>query len=75
MEKYTHNCVKCSVQYEDSDPDPYYCTSCNEEKIKIAKRIDEQMANRPPKRNRVSALQEYDSAPKAHGFVITTLNG
>lgn len=71
METYTHKCIKssCANTYQDSDPDAYYCQSCNEERKKIALQIDEQFANRP-KKQPVSALKEYEDSPKIRGFQI-----
>lgn len=38
---YMHSCLKCGGQYTDEDPDPYYCSPCNEERKRIvAKEID-----------------------------------
>ncbi len=63
-----HNCIKCSAQYEDEDPDPYYCAECNELRIAAAKEVDAKMSGRP-KKPIISALQEYDNSEKIHGFV------
>ena len=73
MEKpkqYEHQCIKptCSTTYKDTDPDAYYCSPCNEFKVKIAKEVDAKLLKRPKKPYK-SALQEYDEAPKVHGFV------
>ena len=65
---YTHACIKCAKSYDGDDPDAYYCEACNKERIIIAKEIDAKIANKPKKKV-VSALQEYDNAPKVHGFV------
>ena len=46
---YTHPCIKCSTEYQDEDPDAYYCTACNEERKKIAAEIDKKMGNRSTK--------------------------
>ena len=54
-----HNCIKCNQAYNSSDPDPYYCTTCEKEKNVIAKEIDAKMANRP-KRQTKSAWQQLD---------------
>ena len=74
MQTFKHNCVKpeCTNTYEDTDPDPYYCKSCKEEKNAIAKKVDEKMKGRSTFRP-TSALEEFDNSPKAHGFVITKL--
>lgn len=72
MQMYTHPCIKCGQQYQGADPDPYYCATCEVEKKAIAKRIDETASLRP-KKDRFSALQEYDNSPKVRGFVKATL--
>lgn len=69
---FDHACIKCRTKYQDKDPDPYYCASCNEERLELAKKIDAQMASRPKKQH-VSALQEYDNAPKIRGFIHVKL--
>jgi len=53
-EQYTHNCIKCQTQYKDSDPEAYYCTPCNEERLRIAKEVDAKFATRPKKQARSS---------------------
>jgi uncharacterized Zn ribbon protein len=67
MEQFTHKCIKCNITYKDSDPDDYYCTSCNTERKKIASEIDKKLSGRVS-RNVVSGLQEYDNAIKVRGF-------
>ncbi|KKM01583.1 hypothetical protein LCGC14_1793020 [marine sediment metagenome] len=74
MKTYEHNCIKisCGAEYSDTDPDPYYCSPCQEASKKIAEQIDAKNKGRtsePVKSN----LQIYDESPKAHGFVITKL--
>jgi hypothetical protein len=70
----THTCIKpgCGIRYEDEDPEPYYCASCNEQRKILAKEIDAK-ATAIPKRPAMSALAEYDASPKVRGFVITKL--
>lgn len=46
---HSHACIKCNKVYEDTDPEPYYCLSCNEERKAIAKEVDAKLANRPKK--------------------------
>lgn len=63
----THLCIKCKVQYQDGEIDDYYCSPCNEERKRIAQEIDKKFSGKsvaPIK----SALQEYEEAPKFHGF-------
>lgn len=71
----THVCIKpaCGATYQSEDEERYYCPPCLEAKMALAAQIDAQIANRPPKLPRSSALQEYDQAPKAHGFMIVKL--
>lgn len=61
IEKYTHNCIKCSTQYTSDDVDPYYCKPCVDEKNRIAKEIDAKTSKEPRKKIK-TALQEYDEA-------------
>lgn len=69
----THACIKCKAQYEDEEPEAYYCATCLEEKKKIAAEIDARMAMRPKKESK-SMLQEYDQAPKGPGgFMIVRM--
>lgn len=70
----THNCIKptCGKQYEDSDPDAYYCPECVAEKKQIAASIDARLG-RVERTQPVSDLQAFDMSPKFRGFVITKL--
>ena len=58
-----HTCIKpaCENKYKSEEQDPYYCESCTEANKALAKQIDAQVAARP-KRNRVSAIQEYEAS-------------
>lgn len=47
MNKLT--CIKCQASYDSEDIDPYYCSSCEVEKKRIAAEIDAKMAGRPKK--------------------------
>lgn len=64
MTDYT--CIKpaCDNKYQSSDTEAYYCPSCVEEKNKIAKKVDAQIASRPSKRPTTSAWQEYEKSTK-----------
>lgn len=69
----THACLKCKTPYEDEDTDAYYCSSCLEEKKRVAAEIDARLALRPRKETK-SGIQLYDEAPKGPGgFMITRL--
>lgn len=72
---FTHTCIKpgCSTQYQDEDPEPYYCPACKAEKAEIAKTIDAQFASRP-KEKVVTPLQEYEQAQKIRGFMPVKFN-
>ena len=69
---HTHTCIKpgCTNQYQDEDPDPYYCEPCREENRKVALEVEAKLGPRdttPP----VTPLQEYDAATKGPGgFMI-----
>lgn len=75
MKTYTHKCIKpgCETRYEDTDPEPYYCKPHTDEKKQLAEQIDAQVQARGPRRQTVSALQEYEAAEKVRGFVRTSL--
>lgn len=64
----TVSCVKCKEPYQSSDPDPYYCPSCEEQKKRIAKEIDAKLSKVPRKETK-SDWQIYQEANKIHGFV------
>jgi len=64
----THSCIKCKATYVDNDPEPYYCSPCNEERKRAAADIDAKRANIIAEPS-VSALQQFDSLPKINGFV------
>lgn len=69
---FNHSCIKCHVQYNSDEEEPYYCETCLVEKKAIAKSIDEKMQGRP-KKEPVSALDAYDASPKFKGFMIVKL--
>lgn len=58
MEKYSHKCIKCSTDYKDTDPDPYLCKSCQNEKNVIAKQVDRQFGSTVGQRPNGMALLE-----------------
>lgn len=65
-------CIKCGVEYESEDEDPYYCPSCLEKKNVLAKQIDEKVGARIARgdsRKTISEIEKYDSLPKKGGFV------
>jgi hypothetical protein len=70
MKEFTHQCVKpaCNTNYKDTDPDPYYCPSCNKERLVIAKEIDSKIK---PQKPRVLSPQEQelDRWKKQGGFI------
>ena len=65
--KYKPVCIKCRERYDSDEPDDYYCETCNEERLKVAKEIDRKIATMPPKRPRMSDLQKFDAIAKAKG--------
>jgi hypothetical protein len=67
MQEYSHNCIKCSLEYKSNEPDPYYCDSCLEQKKIIAKEVDKKIAS-IPKKQTVSDLQLYDQAKGGSRF-------
>ena len=48
FKRMTHQCIKpgCSTRYETTDPDPYYCPSCDQARKAIAAEIDKKLAGR-----------------------------
>lgn len=66
--KYKPTCIKCKEKYDSDEPDDYYCLPCNKEKLKIAEKVDKQIASLPSKRKQQSDLQRYDEINKG-GFV------
>ena len=60
-----HQCIKssCGKQYDDSDPDDYYCPSCREENKAIAAKIDVQMAGKS-REPVVSDLQAFEQSAR-----------
>ena len=70
VEIFKHKCIKpsCPNIYEDSDPDAYYCQSCNVAKKIIADQINSKFAGLPNVPVE-SELQKYDRLKDASGFV------
>lgn len=68
---YQHNCIKpaCGTLYSDTDPEAYYCHLCQKKAKEIAEKIDKQLKGKASKRKIVTPLQEYENAPKVHGFM------
>lgn len=69
---YKHSCIKCHTQYEDQDPDPYYCETCKAQRNAIAAEIDKKLLAKPRK-DGMTPLQEYDQAAKVRGFMHVRL--
>ena len=71
--EFTHKCIKpsCPNTYNDNDPDPYYCPTCQEANKALAETIAKKI--KPSSRPVKSGLQEYDEAPKYKGFMIVKL--
>lgn len=67
MQEYTHKCVKCQVPYKDTDPDPYYCEPCNEQRKIIAQEVDRKLAGTVDT-NVKSDLQIFDELRKTKGI-------
>ena len=66
-ETFTHTCLTCKISYNDTDPDPYLCPPCNEQRKLIAKQIDTKLAGRISKKPVKSELQLYDEIQKRTG--------
>lgn len=37
---FTRHCVKCKVEYKDTEDEDYYCEACNSARLQIAKEMD-----------------------------------
>lgn len=63
-----HTCVKpaCTNTYESEEVDAYYCPDCAKANKALAAQIDAQIAARP-KRDRVSAWQQYEEQANVKG--------
>lgn len=63
---YKHTCIKpgCGKQYDDEDPDPYYCTACNEQRLVIAQAIEAKYPVTVGQPKSMSDLEIYDSQAK-----------
>lgn len=64
--EFNVNCIKCNTPYKSEDEEAYYCSPCNEERLKLAKEIDAKV--KPSKNKGKSAIEEYDNLPKVNGF-------
>lgn len=66
-----HQCIRpgCSTQYEDNDPEPYYCGPCNEARKAAAAEIDAKIALRPKERV-VSDLKAFEAKSQARGSAM-----
>ena len=73
LSMFEHSCIKCGDKYQDNEADDYYCPPHDAERKQIAKEIDTKLSKRPPKRKIMSGLDEYDAAPKVHGFMQVKL--
>jgi DNA-directed RNA polymerase subunit RPC12/RpoP len=61
-------CTKCGQQYNEIEPEPYLCPPCLLERRQVAQQVDAQFVGRVSVQSR-TPLQEYDEAPKVHGFM------
>ena len=60
------NCIKCSVQYQETEEEAYLCSSCLTEKKALAAEIDRKRGNQPRVRVK-SELELYEEARKVRG--------
>lgn len=65
---YTHTCP-CGAEYQDDDPDVYFCEACIAERKRIAAEIDAKTPKHSEEERQMSDLQRYDQAAKVRGFV------
>lgn len=72
--EYNHKCIKCSKEYKDTDPDPYYCNPCNEERKIIAEQVTKKVLL-TKSTHAPSSLQAYDAANKVRGFARVLSDG
>jgi hypothetical protein len=64
-DKFTHTCIKCSVQYEDNDVDAYLCEKCINVKKMIASEIDRKYDTKGQVAS--SGFQIYEALRKQNG--------
>lgn len=66
---YKHKCIKptCQADYEDNDPDAYYCLPCTEEKKLIAKEVEMRIGSTVGQKPK-SQLQAFDELRKSTGM-------
>ena len=55
-----HKCIKCGAEYEDNDPDDYYCAVCNEQRKVLAAEIDAKLKTRKSTREVKSTFSPKD---------------
>ena len=63
-------CIKCKEKYQDTEPDDFYCPSCNKERLKIAKEVDRKIAMQGPREKPTSDFQRYEELRKQRGGSI-----
>lgn len=61
-ETYNHLC-SCGKNYEDTDPEVYFCPVCIKKRKQIAAEIDKRIGQNP-RRKEVSALQAFEAQGK-----------
>ena len=69
---FTHSCIKCHTKYEDSDPEPYYCQSCNEQRKAIAAEVDAKLANRGSKKIKTDLQLYMENQQRTGGKFISS---
>ncbi len=67
---YTHSCVRCGAHYQDEDPDPYYCTPCNEERKRIAKEVDSKIRPSTHIKGNWAMFEESQGIQAPNGMVF-----
>jgi len=63
---YKHQCIKCKIQYDTDDPDPYYCEGCHKSVKQIAEEVDKKLAMKPKKEVK-SDLKIFDELAQTRG--------
>lgn len=72
MEIFTHKCTKCSLEYQDTEPEPYYCEVCNKERLAVAKEVDARLGSTVGQQPG-GEYQAYLKGPKVRGFLHVKL--
>ena len=66
MDMFTRHCIKCKVEYQDTEDEDYYCEACNTVRIEVAKEMDGKFNTKGQVPN--GMLAQYDKAREGRKF-------